>query len=294
MKTQKHIGLDCVVLENEYVQILVPRSLGPRILSLSFRGSPNLLAELPDFVTERPDGKQYHFYGGHRLWLAPEDPILSYGLDDQAVEISKVGNSLLICKPVEEESGIEKSLLLNLDPQLARLTLEHRLTNRNQKAVEFAAWTITQFRTGGLAMLPQSDAQTGFLPNRAISFWPYSDVSSPQLHLGNRIILLNADFQSPFKIGFPNPRGWMAYWLDGILFVKKATFERQAKYTDFGCSSECYCNNHFLELETLAPLTNIAPGTSVSHAETWELYPEIPQPKDESEVEKIVQQKGLE
>lgn len=294
MKTTIFNDLECIVLENDLLQILVPKALGPRILSLRFRGSENLLAELPNFTTERPDGKQYHFYGGHRLWLAPEDPLLSYGLDDRAVEITTSEAGLLIRKAVESETGIEKSILLQIDPQQARLTLTHQLTNRKHLPVEYAPWSITQLRTGGLAILPQSGGQTGLLPNRILTLWPYTDISSPCLHLGNPYILLHANMQTPLKVGFPNPRGWLAYWMDGVLFVKKAAFDPQGRYPDHGCSSECYCNQSFLELETLAPLVQIEPDTSITHTETWELYPNIPLPNDESAIQAIVQKIGLE
>lgn len=294
VKTSYFNELECIVLENDLLQILVPKALGPRILSLRFRGGENLLAVLPDVTTKRPDGKQYHFFGGHRLWLAPEDPLLSYSLDDQAVEITSSEDGLLIRKAVELETGMEKSILLHLDPQQARLTLTHRLTNRLRLPVEYAPWAITQFRTGGIAILPQSGAQTGLLPNRMLTLWPYTDITSPRLDLGNQLILLHANMQTPFKIGFSNPRGWLAYWLDGVLFVKKAAFDPQGRYPDHGCSSECYCNQSFLELETLAPLVRIEPDASITHTETWELHSDIPLPHDESAIQAILQKIGLE
>jgi hypothetical protein len=99
---------------------------------------------------------------------------------------------------------------------------------------------------------------------------------------------------SPFKVGFPNPRGWLAYWLGGTLFVKRAAFDAQATYYDFGSSSECYCNDQFLELETLAPISKMAPGESATHTETWELYADVDFPADEDVVQGIVEKLGLE
>ena len=47
---------------------------GPRIVGLRRHGSPaNLLAETPDLGWETALGR-YELFGGHRLWLAPEDP----------------------------------------------------------------------------------------------------------------------------------------------------------------------------------------------------------------------------
>jgi hypothetical protein len=98
---------------------------------------------------------------------------------------------------------------------------------------------------------------------------------------------------APFKIGFPNPRGWLAYWLNGILFVKRAEYQAQASYYDYGSSSECYCNDQFIELETLAPISTIAPHSSVTHVESWSLYKNVERPNGEKDILPLVEQLGL-
>jgi hypothetical protein len=100
--------------------------------------------------------------------------------------------------------------------------------------------------------------------------------------------------QPAFKVGFPNPRGWLAYWLDGTLFVKRAAFDPCASYYDLGSSSECYCNGNFLELETLGPITRLAPGEELSHVETWELCEQEERPTAESVARNIVEKMGWE
>ena len=77
------------------------------------------------------------------------------------------------------------------------------------------------------------------------------------------------------KLGYPNPRGWLGYGIDGILFVKRAVYQADRDYYDFQSSSECYCNADFLELETLGPIDTIQPGGSISHSETWEIYDNV-------------------
>ena len=286
--------MDVVTLETKKLRLQIPRTFGPRILSLQLIGGANLLAELPDFAFERPDGKIYRFYGGHRLWSAPEDPIRSYALDDLAMDISQEGDGLLIRKPVEPETGLEKSMLITLSNVDAKLTITHRLTNLGSDPVECAPWAITQFRTGGMAILPQGCSRTNLLPNRALAFWPYTDITSPHVTIGNRFILVRAEPQPPFKIGFPNPRGWLAYWLEGTLFVKQTAYHSGEPYNDFGSSSECYCNHQFLELETLAPLHKLKLGASALHTETWELFPRVLFPTDESAVQSLIGSLGLE
>jgi hypothetical protein len=294
MDTIKYLDFDCVLLENKSISLLITQSVGPRIISLCFNGGDNLFAELPDFVTERPDGKSFYFHGGHRLWHAPENMPRTYVPDDEPVDVIPAKNSLSILQQVEIETGIEKSIRVSLVEDNPQVIIRHMLTNRNQWAVECAPWAITQFKTGGVAILPQSQEQTEFLSNRVLALWPYTDLASPQVSWGNRYILVRAEMASPFKVGFPNPRGWLAYWLDGTLFVKRASYDAQAEYYDFGSSSECYCNDRFLELETLAPISIIKPGGSASHTETWELYANIEFPENEDAAQKIVDKLGLE
>jgi len=294
MQSTKFYDLDCVSIENVSLSLLVTQSVGPRIISLRFEGGENLLAEIPEFVTQRPDGRFFRFYGGHRLWHAPENMPRTYVLDDEPVEIVPEQNGLSVVQPVEAETGIEKSLQISLVENRAQVIVRHTLTNRGQWTVECAPWAITQFKPGGVAILPQSREQTDVLPNRSLVFWPYSDLASPQLGWGNRYLLIRAEMPGPFKVGFPNPRGWLAYWLDSTLFVKRASYDRGAQYYDFGSSSECYCNDQFLELETLAPISKMATGDSVTHTETWELYADVDFPGDETTVQGFVEELGLE
>jgi hypothetical protein len=294
MKTTKFLGHDCVHLENQAVSLLVTQSVGPRIIALRFNGGDNLFAELPDFVTARPDGKSFHFYGGHRLWHAPENMPRTYSPDDKPVDITPTLNGLLVTQPVDVQTGIEKSIQISLVDDKPQVIIQHTLTNLGLWPVECAPWAITQFKTGGVAILPQSQEQTDFLPNRPLVLWPYTDITVPQVSWGNRYILIRAQMQRPFKLGFPNPRGWLGYWLNRTLFVKRAAFDPQASYYDFGSTSECYCNDCFIELETLAPAATIAPQASVFHTETWELYTDIACPENEDAAQAIIEKLGLE
>lgn len=294
MKTIKFQNQECVLLENEYIQVIITRSVGPRLLGLCVPGKKNLLAELPEFVTELPDGSKYHFFGGHRLWMAPEHLSLTYEHDDHPVDISLENNSVVIKKDIEKISGIEKTIHLKLYPDKASVSLEHILKNCGEKSVECSPWAITQFRTGGVAILPQSRLETGLLPNRSFVVWQYTDIENANVKWGNDYILLDANMNTPFKIGFPNPIGWLAYWLDGCLFVKHAPYDPQQNYYDMGSSSECYCNDQFIELETLGPRTILGPGEAISHQEIWSLSEKVEKPISEEDVRNLVAQLGLE
>lgn len=293
MRTVNFLGHECYTLENKMLKLLITRSVGPRILSLGFMEGENILAELPDFVTDCPGVGNFHFYGGHRLWHAPEEPSRTYLPDDSPVEIAALDNGLLVTQKTEIQTDLQKSLEICLTDETAQVVITHRLTNHGLWPVICAPWAITQLKPGGMAILPQTREDTRVLPNRSLVLWPYTNMTNPHVQWGSNYILVNANMDAPFKVGFPNPRGWLAYWLNGTLFVKHAEYKEQEDYFDFGSSSECYCNNSFLELETLAPIGTIAPGATVSHVEIWNLYNNIDRPHDENDVHFLVEKLGL-
>jgi len=49
-----------------------------------------------------------------------------------------------------------------------------------------------------------------------------------------------------------------------------------------------FTNCHSMELETLGPLVILPSGGSVEYTETWTLFAEVPEPKDEMAVEAAV------
>jgi hypothetical protein len=57
-----------------------------------------------------------------------------------------------------------------------------------------------------------------------------------------------------------------------VLFVKRSPLQSATRFPDGGCNAEVYCNDSFVELETLGPLTRLAPGEAVVHEEIWEVY----------------------
>ena len=242
---------------------------------------------------ECPGSGTFHSYGGHRLWHAPEEINRTYLPDDSPVEICLIENGYRAMQNVEAKTGLQKSIEIRLVGD-ARVIVTHHLSNHGLWPVTCAPWAITQLKTGGVAILPQSCEETKQLPNRSLVLWPYTNLSDPNVSFGRHHILIRAEMSEAFKVGFPNPRGWLAYWLNGTLFVKRAKYEAQSAYFDFGSSSECYFNNQFVELETLAPISKIEPGACVSHVETWELFGNVDRPRDEEDVRALVEKFGLE
>lgn len=272
-ETTNYAGYECIRLENEALTLWITASAGPRIIGLSHYGSDNLLAVLPDAKHTTPSGKEYSFRGGHRLWHAPENSERTYVPDDEPVSINWIDGGLQASQPVEQSTGIQKTIDVRLPDAEAFVLVNHTLTNNNAWTVELAPWAITQLRPGGYAILPQPEQDTGLLPNRRLALWPCTPVNSPHIEWSDSNIIIRATMRSgKIKIGWANPAGWLAYWLEGTLFVKYTDYQPQSEYFDFGSSGECYCDPRFLELETLGPIVSLEPGQSISHLERWRLF----------------------
>lgn len=297
LETTRFLDLDCVRLTNERISLLVTTAVGPRILALHLDDGDNLFAELPGVTIPGADAGPFHMRGGHRLWHAPEVPARTYVPDDRPVEITECDGGLIATPPVEPATGLQKQIRVRLPADDATVIVDHTLTNHTLWPVECAPWAITQVKPDGVAILPHPTTPSdtaGVQPNRSLILWPYTDVTSPCFRLGNSYSFVYADqCGSEFKLGFPNPRGWLAYHRRGTLFVKQAHFDRQADYVDAGSSSQCYCDSRFLELETLGPRTTIAPGDSVTHREVWRVYAGIDVELTEPQVDTLVDQLDL-
>ncbi len=292
--TTRFLDCDCVRLSNGAIELLVAQSVGPRILALHLPGKANLLAELPGVVIDRPGDRPFRFWGGHRLWYAPEEKAITYLPDDQPVTITAVEGGIQMTPPAELGTGMQKTITVTLPDETATVIVDHTLTNGGPRPRLCAPWAITQLKPGGVAILPQNSALNdpdGLQPNRSLALWPYTDINSPYIQWGNRFVFVQATMQkqdSPLKIGWPNPAGWMAYSWGEMLFMKQAVYQPSDDYFDMGSSSQCYCRHDFIELETLGPRTLLEPGQSISHREIWRVLSSVQLTKTEDAVAALV------
>jgi hypothetical protein len=287
----KFAGQDCIQLSNGTLTLHALKNAGPRIVGLQVNGGANLFAELDDSVR----AGDYILRGGQRVWHGPEDEVRSYQADTDPVKVEWSGGTLSIIQPVEALTGIQKNMTVGEGEHPNELVVDHILTNHNLWPVKYTVWPICQARSGGFAILPLSRENTGLLPNRRVVFWPYANLRSENLYLGNEYIFVKASFSAGdrTKVGWLNDRGWMGYSLDHTLFIKKAKFIPGGDYIDLGCSMECYCDVNCIELETTSTLTEVPPGGSARHTETWSVFPDVDLQMDEESVRSVVKTLGI-
>lgn len=266
--------METAELSNGKMQLKYLLGAGPRLTHLSLLGEDNIFADMGKTKASSTAG-DYIFYGGHRLWHAPEAMPRSYIPDNTPPTIQGDGLQLKLTAATEEQTGLQKEIQLEMQPDRAELSVNHVIYNHGVWPVECAPWGISQLKTGGVAILPQYNQpfdEHGLLPNRQLNFWPYSDYQDPRLQLQQDVILIHGKpIAEPFKIGYLNVLGWSAYLLGSTLLIKQ--FEvSSGMYPDFNSNNEVYSNDLCLELETLGTLSQIAPGQSHVQKEVWRLF----------------------
>jgi hypothetical protein len=276
------LGLsNCYKLSNGQIEVVVTTDIGPRVMRYGFVGGENILGEVPGSLAEK-DRNTWQSWGGHRLWIAPEGRPKSYGPDNSPIKhvVNGNANSITLEQPVEPGTGIQKTIVVSIDATGSGVTLTHTLTNRGQKPFELAPWALTVMNPGGTTIVPQEPYEshdTALLPARPMVLWHYTDLSDPRFRIGPKFLRLSTDAskEPPQKIGIGNKQGWVAYVRNGLLFVKKTTYQDGKRYPDYGCTFEVYTAGNFIEVESLGFLQTLAPGQSAEHTERWTLARDV-------------------
>jgi len=289
---------NCCHLSNGTVALIVLADVGPRILSYGFCGGENQLHEVEGDAC-RTGGQNFRLYGGHRLWVSPEVD-RTYFPDNRPVAVSQQGNQACFVAPTEDHSPgarLQKEIEIELAPSGTGVRLTHRIRNHDVRSTVLAPWTPTMMRAGGRAILPLPARHAmdpeHYQPVGAFGVWSFTDFADPRWSLGTSYIQLQqtASPTGRFKEqmgGIHNPAGWGAYFRDGFVFVKRTTAITNANYPDFNCNFEVFTNPDFLELETLGPLVDLAPGGTVEHIEHWWLFNGVPGGDDDAWIESAI------
>lgn len=268
---------NCIRLSNGAIELVATTDVGPRIIRFGFVNGQNLFKEYPDMLG-KTGGDEWRIFGGHRLWHSPEQKPRTYAPDNVPVEAQWDGKALRLTPPLEAVNGIQKEMVILMDPDNPVVEIRHKLSNMGAWDIELAPWALTVMAQGGRAIYPHEPfvAHTDYLlPARPLVLWHYTDMADPRWTWGTKYIQLRQDpkAETPQKVGFLNKQGWAAYYLEGELFLKKYPVDPAATYPDHGCNTETFTNADMLEVESLGPLATLsANGGAVEHTETWSLH----------------------
>jgi len=278
IKKIEYLGFsNCLEIASGDASVIISTDFGPRILSYALDDGENILGWHPEAAVKTKLGT-WKPYGGHRLWLAPENMPLSYSPDNEPVEHFVDGALSVRLVPLEDANAkIQKEIAVSLDDEGSDVTIDHKITNRGDSTIEASAWALTIMRPGGTVVVPNEPlapyGRETLLPVRTLALWPYTDFTDPRWSFGKDEIGLRVDenLQDPQKFGVLNRQGWVAYEWNDLRFVKYFDFVDGVPFPDMNSNTEIYTAGGFVEVETLSPLTVLQPGESVKHQERWEL-----------------------
>ena len=268
---------NCIRLTNNEIEVIVTTDFGPRILKYSFIDGENILGEHLEATVNTSLG-EWKPYGGHRLWIAPENMPNSYTPDNSPVKYETKNNlAVHLIQPFEPVSQTQKEMTVTLEKEGSGMTVNHRITNLGNKPIELSAWALTIMRGGGMCEIPNQNfapySPETLLPVRNIACWSYTDFSDSRWQFGKNSIYLKVDESQPQpqKIGVLNKQGWAAYNWQNLRFVKSFEFDKDAVYPDLNSNTEVYTAGGFVEVESLSPLQKVAPNEFIEYIETWKL-----------------------
>lgn len=272
-KEYKNYG-KCVFLENGAVTLGATVEFGPRVIYFSLDGKPNIMFEDTErrFKEKAGEYGEWVAYGGHRLWCAPEINPETYYPDNDSVEYAFDGKTLTL-RPHATSFGKKFEIDIEMDDSKPLVKLRHRIVNVSDTEAEFAAWSITSL-TGGVCLVPMSKKKTGYLPNRVMSLWDYSDVHDSRVTFENTFTVIRQDpaIENAFKAGFNVEDGFIACAVKGQLFAKCFSEYENVVYPDYSCNAEVYTNGMFLESELVGEMKKYAPDAAAEISEQWCIF----------------------
>ena len=264
----------CICLDNGVIRLIATADVGPRIIYFGTRGNGNILFEdvRRDFCELNKGYGTWYAYGGHRLWTAPEVMPETYFPDNSRVSCD-YSDGVLTLTPKATPFGKQFSLTVKMGGGCA-VEIRNEIRNVSDTPSVFAPWSVTGLASGGTEFIPLSKAQKGFLPNRTMALWSYSDIADPRFVLTDTYatLLHDREAEKPFKAGFNVTDGFIAYLAGNQIFRQTfAGYDESVQYPDFACNFETYTNKHFLECELLGALREYQPGEAAVIDETWEI-----------------------
>ena len=274
---------NCYRISNGQVELFVTSDVGPRIMRYGFVNGQNLFKEYPETLGKSGE-PEWVLRGGHRLWVAPESHPRTYAPDNGPVAIRFANGLLEATQPVEPSTGLEKSIVIALDPALTRVQVTHRLRNTLAWSIELAPWALTMMAQNGVGISgfpPRGQHPDVLPPTHPLVMWAFSDLTDPRWTFTKKYLILKQDPANtqPTKLGHFNPHTWAAYLLGSDLFLKQSFHDPTRQYPDLGCSFETFTRDDMLELETLGPLQTVEPGAFAEHTEHWSLHKNVSIPE---------------
>jgi hypothetical protein len=307
--TDEFLGWQGVHLDNGVIRAVAVPDIGGRVLQFWLGDHAYLfvnhsLAGLL-FTPEENWGdgtiSSWKNYGGNKTWPAPQgwdgpdqwagppDPVLDSGrFQVLAAEPDRV----VVQSPPDPRTGLQITRELKLESGTARATMRRTMRNISQRRVRWSLWDVTQMECGtgrgtvrdGCWMTVPINPNSRFPGGYALQ---YGAVDNPQWRTEQPGIFGIEYTGELGKVGLDSQAGWVAFsdTHDEWAFVHQFPIQPDAAYPDNGATVEVWTHGpgiaagvdfgqpqlhgHFMEMEVLGPLVELAPGEEISADVIW-------------------------
>jgi len=270
-----------ITLSNGKIEFSVTAEVGPRIISLKTIDGFNVMYEdVNDSVSKDCSSvyganEKWHIYGGHRLWLSPEN-LTTYYPDNNPVHYEFTEKGILVYPDEWKVIDVKPQILIEFLGE-NKLKITHKVQNTGEKK-KLCLWALTVMKAGGTMTFDMSKEDTGFLANRNIVMWPYAGMADKRVSITDDKIVTKSDvgIPYPYKIGAYKRNMHAEYVLESgnkkAKFIKETQGYDEEIYPDYSCNFECYFSDKIHEVESLSGIKEIEKGQIIEHTEIWEIY----------------------
>ena len=257
------------------VEMLADGGTADRRPAARRRTAANLLAETPDLGWETALGR-YELLGGHRLWLAPEDPerVADPGLGRTRGRAPR-GRRAADRGAEEPSTGCVRSIEVRLDPVLPSLSRPAPRPTTAGRAR--SSWRRGRSRSCRSAGRPCCRCGARSADTRRGRTGPSScgrtrRWDDPRLGVRDGLVTVDAVAGADLKVGCLDDTGLgrLRPRRDGPRAPLRTRCPASRTRTS-GCNVETFCGSRFIELEVLGPMRVLAPGASTTLLERWEV-----------------------
>ena len=120
------------LMTNGEVELVVTGDIGPRVMRYGFVGGQNFFKEFEDQMGTTGEDSWVP-RGGHRVWIAPEDPVMSYAPDNATCKVAVKGGMIEATGPVEKLTGLEKKISIKMQAEGTGVEVTHQIRNAGSK-----------------------------------------------------------------------------------------------------------------------------------------------------------------
>ena len=257
---------NCIHLTNTVCEAVITTDVGPRIVRYGKVGGPNLL-HVDEFAAgQTEETKTWRAYAGHSfdafidgdIFLPPENTPVGYTLGADRIDFDPV-----------QFDGVSKTISIRMCRR-GGLEIKETITNTGDAPISVTVQGNTLLPSGGIAATP-------------LTATPVKGGDRPELKQGETLALIEPDqvYPSEFEVAGLADELWCGYFHQGQLFIMTSPAV-EGEYKD-GVNVSFSANPRRVKISSHSPEVTLAPGESVTLTEVWNVFDQLPRPKNEEE-----------